>query len=408
MEKSRNLAHRKANCKLYVTDSTGRALAGQTLTLKQTNHKFLFGCGAFDMLSYTGELSGDELTFWKDRADKWLELFNYGTLPFYWGTYEPEEGKPQQESRRKAAEFLTAHKVKVKGHPLCWHTECADWLLKYDNKTILDKQLKRIEREVTAFKGLIDMWDVINEVVVMPDYDRYDNAVTRICKDKRRIGLVKETFAAAKTANPDSVLLINDFNTSVSYEILIDGCLEAGVPIGAIGIQTHQHQRYWGTEKLERVLERYEQFGLPIHFTENTLLSGDMMPEDIKDLNDYQVEDWPSTPQGEERQMRQLEEMYRILFAHPLVEAITGWDFADGAWLNAPSGVVRRDNSLKPSYLKLKEMIKGEWWTDCKIHTDENGYAMAEGFKGDYVVCCGNKKACVTLDSEREKKIVLE
>lgn len=31
--------------------------------------------------------------------------------------------------------------------------------------------------------------------------------------------------------------------------------------------------------------------------------------------------------EGEERQKQELEEMYRILFEHPLVEAITGWDF---------------------------------------------------------------------------------
>ena len=60
---------------------------------------------------------------------------------------------------------------KVKGHPLCWHTVCADWLMKYDNETILKKQLERIDREVLGFKGIIDMWDVINEVVIMPIFN---------------------------------------------------------------------------------------------------------------------------------------------------------------------------------------------------------------------------------------------
>ena len=60
---------------------------------------------------------------------------------------------------------------KVKGHPLCWHTVCAHWLTKYDNETILKKQLERIDREVLGFKGIIDMWDVINEVVIMPIFN---------------------------------------------------------------------------------------------------------------------------------------------------------------------------------------------------------------------------------------------
>jgi len=402
-------SHRRASCNIYVTDKAGKPVSNQKLSLKQTNHEFLFGCGAFDTIPYVNDDPQADKEFLKDRVDKWLALYNYGTLPFYLGKYEPEEGKPEETSRMNAAKFLNSHNVKVKGHPLCWHTACADWLMEYDNKTILEKQLKRIERDVTAFKGVIDMWDVINEVVIMPIFDKYDNAITRICKDKGRVGLVKEVFAAAKEANPDGIFLINDFNTSISYEILIDGCLNAGVPITAIGIQSHQHQGYWGAEKVHQVLERYEHFGLPIHFTENTLISGEIMPAHIEDLNDFQVPTWPTTPEGEERQMKEVEEMYRILFEHPKVEAITGWDFADGAWLGAPSGVIRKDNSVKPVYTRLKEMIKGEWWTDTEICTDENGYATVEGFKGDYILASSGKQATFKLSSDRkDTKIVLE
>lgn len=301
----------------------------------------------------------------------------------------------------KAAKFLKDNNVAVKGHPLCWHTVCANWLMKYDNETIMRKQLERIDRDVTAFKGVIDMWDVINEVVIMPIFDKYDNAVTRICKDRGRVGLIKEVFQRAYANNPDATLLVNDFNTSVSYEILIDGCLEAGVPISAIGIQSHQHQGYWGAEKVHEVLERFSHFGLPIHFTENTLISGDIMPSYIDDLNDWQVDDWPSTPEGEQRQADEMEEMYRILFEHPLVEAITTWDFKDGAWLGAPSGFLRKDNSRKPSFEMLKRLTHEEWWTNTEVVTDENGFATVEAFKGDYNISAdGKADAAVKLDSD--------
>ena len=319
-----------------------------------------------------------------DITGKWLELFNYGTLPFYWGRYEPEEGKPDQDTLMKTAKYLQELGVRVKGHPLCWHTVCADWLMKYDKKTILQKQLDRIHREVTNFKGVIDMWDVINEVVIMPVFDKYDNAVTRICNDRGRIALVKDVFAAAHESNPDATLLINDFNLSEAYRILIDGLLNAGVPISAIGIQTHQHQGYMGREKVLDILKRYEVFGLPIHFTENTLISGEIMPSYIVDLNDWQVDEWPTTPEGEERQCREIEEMYRILFEHPLVEAITTWDFRDGAWLKAPAGFLRLDNSEKPSYEMLRKLIKEEWSTKSLLTTDSEGRVTVEGFKGEY------------------------
>ncbi len=374
------LSHRIINKRIKFLDAQGNPLTNCNIKVSQTNHSFLFGCGAFDFLPFVNE--GKEE--YKQITDSWLEIFNYGTLPFYWGQYEKEEGNPNKETLMKAADYLKGKNVRVKGHPLCWHTACADWLMKYDNETIMKKQLERIDREVTGFKGVIDMWDVINEVVIMPIFDKYDNAITRICKDKGRVGLIKEVFEKAHECNPDAVLLLNDFNTSVNYEILIDGCLNAGVPISAIGIQSHQHQGFWGEEKLHEVLDRFSVFGLPIHFTENTLISGDIMPAYIEDLNDWQVDEWPSTPEGEERQAKEIEKMYRTLFEYPLVEAITTWDYRDGAWLKAPSGFIRLDNSLKPSYKMLKKLIRQEWWTDTDVTTDSEGYAGLEAFKGQY------------------------
>ena len=279
--------------------------------------------------------------------------------------------------------------------------------MNYDNETIMQKQLARIDREVNNFKGIIDMWDVINEVVIMPIFDKYDNAMTRVCKDLGRVRMIKTVFDEAHKCNPDAVLLLNDFNTSTNYEILIDGCLNAGVPISAIGIQSHQHQGYWGLEKIHEVLDRFSTFGLPIHFTENTLVSGSLIPEYIEDLNDWQVEEWPSTPEGEERQAQQIEEMYRTLFEHPLVEAITTWDYRDGAWLGAPSGFIRKDNSLKPSYKMLKNLVRGEWWTDTSVTTDSEGYAKIEAFKGDYNISLDGRSADVSLDDNEDLTVTL-
>lgn len=417
----KNYEHRKSTTTLTLTDAAGAPLANRTVEVELKNHEFLFGSGAFDFLPATADGDPGEIAFYQDkiapekqfyidRTNLWLKNFNYGTLPFYWGGFEPEEGHVLTESRMNAAKYMKAHGARVKGHPLCWHTACADWLMDYDNATILQKQLDRIHRDVTAFKGVIDMWDVINEVVIMPVYDRYDNAITRICKDLGRVRLVKEVFDAAHAANPDAILLINDFDLSESYKILIDGCLNAGVPISAIGLQTHQHQGYMGRKKLESVLERYSTFGLPLHFTENTLVSGEIMPAEIGDLNDYQVDEWPSTPEGEERQKNEWREMYEVLFDHPLVEAVTGWDFADGAWLHAPSGVIRIDNTVKPSYTELNRLIHKEWHTKETLVTDAEGKVTVTGFRGKYVLSdakTGKTAEFIINKGGKNSKIVL-
>src|ERR1051325_1395966 len=112
-------------------------------------------------------------------------------------------------------------------------------------------------------------------------------------------------FEAARMENPSAILLLNDFDVSPAYDILVEGCLEAGIKIDVIGIQSHMHQGYWGVEKTLKVLSHFERFKLPIHFTETTLVSGQLMPPEIVDLNDYQVADWPTTADGEERQGRE-------------------------------------------------------------------------------------------------------
>lgn len=418
--------HRMDKAKIRVIGKDGKPAANTSVHINQINHEFLFGCGAFETLPYTNApevhngtgspnkvkpMPDEEKEAYRarleDRMQKWLGLFNYGTLPFYWGGFEPEEGNPHTEQLMNAAKFLKSKDVTVKGHPLCWHTGCVPWLMNYDNKTILEKQLARIHRDVGNFKGIIDMWDVINEVVIMPIYDKYDNAITRICKELGRVGLVKKVFDAAQETNPDGIFLINDFNLSTNYEILIDGCLNAGVPIKTIGLQSHQHQGVWSLEKTEEILSRFEHFGLPIHFTENTIVAGPLVAPEITDLQDAHYDDDAATPELEQKQADDLEKMYRNLFEnHPLVTAITNWDFGDGAWLNAPSGVIRKDGSLKPSYNRLHHLIKEEWHTELDATTDADGYITIEGYKGKYEISEGNKKAAFVLSKGGD--VVLE
>jgi hypothetical protein len=153
----------------------GRPAANRPVKIRQTGHEFLFGVGGFDAVEMMGSIPNK--AFLQERLDRLFSVMNYATLPFYLGRYEPSEGSPDEARTLAAAEYFCSRGVKVKGHPLVWHTVCADWLMRYSNREILEKLKRRIEREMTRFKGFIDIWDVINEVVIMPVFDKYDNAV---------------------------------------------------------------------------------------------------------------------------------------------------------------------------------------------------------------------------------------
>ncbi|MDQ4137871.1 MAG: 1,4-beta-xylanase, partial [Actinomycetota bacterium] len=146
-------------------------------------------------------------------------------------------------------------------------------------------------------------------------------------------------------------------------------------------------------------VDRFARYGLPLHMTESTIVSGHTIPPEIGDLNDYRIPEWPSTPEGEERQADELERHYRSLVSHPSVQAINYWGISDsGSWLGAPVGLVRADGSLKPSYDAVRNLIKGEWWlSPTQLKTDDQGRVQVSGFTGDYQVTARGESADFSL-----------
>ena len=404
------LRHRNAEATLTVRGPDGRPLAGTEVTVAQVRHQFLFGCIGFDFIPLAnGETDVPAATFGgavppahaEALAELWFDVFNAATLPFYWGDFEPERGRPDTARLRRTAEWFTSRGVQVKGHPLAWHTLAPDWLLGSTTAEVEAALRGRIRREVSGFAGVIDTSDAINEVVIMPVFDEYDNALTRLAQELGRVGIVRLAFEEARAANPSATLLLNDFDMSPAYERLVEECLDAGVQIDALSLQSHMRQGWWGEERTLEVLERFARFGLPLHLTESTLLSGELMPPEIEDLNDHQVDHWPSTPEGEARQAEELVRHTRTLLSHPAVQGATYWGLTDaGAWLGAPVGLVCADGTPKPSYDAFRDLVAGEWWLPPTTRrTDDAGHATVTGFLGDYTVSGPGGTATVVLDS---------
>ncbi|MBQ1028287.1 endo-1,4-beta-xylanase [Micromonospora sp. C95] len=407
-----SLRHRKGEITLTVRGPGGQPLADRVVTVAQERHAFAFGNIGFDFVDLVGgpgpeestgvESFGGDSQLDLDRlGELWLDVFNTATLPFYWGRYEPRRGAPDTERLTATARWLAERGVTVKGHPLVWHTVQPSWLLGLELDEVEQLLRARVRGLAGGFAGLIDTWDAINEAVIMPVFANGDNAITPLARARGRIHLVRLAFEEARAANPAANLVLNDFDLSSAYECLIEGVLEAGVRVDAIGLQTHMHQGYRGEEYMLQMLDRFARYGLPLHLTETTLVSGHLMPPEIEDLNDYQIPHWPSTPEGEARQADEVERHYRSLLAHPAVQSVNYWGLTDrGAWLGAPAGLVRTDGSPKPAYEALKALVRDEWWlSPTDLRTDPDGTVTVTGFLGDYTVTAADRTACFTIDA---------
>ena len=405
-------SHRSHAVTVALRGPDGTPLSDAEVTVRQVRHSFAFGNIGFDFVAVAaGETDrtghGADVFGGADPAAAaqleglWLEVFNTATLPFYWAGFEPEPGRPDTARLLAAAHWFRERGVALKGHPLVWHTLAPDWLRPRPDREVEDVVRARVRREVADFAGLVDTWDAINEVVIMPVFDNEaaQNAITRLCRRLGRIPMVRLAFEEARGAGANVRLVLNDFDLSTAYECLIEGVLEAGIQVDAIGLQTHMHQGYWGEERTLETLDRFARFGLPLQLTESTLLSGDLMPPEIEDLNDYQPGAWPSTPAGEERQADEVVRHYRTLLSHPSVEAVTYWGITDrGAWLGAPAGLVRADGTPKPAYDALRRLIKEEWWlAPTTLRTDDQGRVGVTGWAGDYEIEVAGRTHAFTI-----------
>ena len=124
-----------------------------------------------------------------------------------------------------------------------------------------------------------EIWDVVNEAT---HYDREElkQRSPKLTEAIAKIGIgeyVRTAFKTARQANPQATLMINDYRTDAAYadNVISELKDEGGKPLyDVIGIQSHMHGGYWGAARTWDVCERFARFGVPLHFTETTVVSG--------------------------------------------------------------------------------------------------------------------------------------
>jgi GH35 family endo-1,4-beta-xylanase len=373
--------HRTGLAEIEVRDRDGKPLTNADVRVRLVSHAFKLGCNGF-LLANVSEPAIDP-TLQRDYEARFAALLNYATLPLYWSTYEPEKGRTKESDLRKMAAWCRAHNIVTKGHPLAWHEMFPGWARTLPDAEVLELQRARITGIVRSFKDSIDIFDVINETTVSA---KSDNAIGRWVKAQGATRVVDEVLTLAHEANPQAKLLYNDFNVSADFENLVAELQRLKAPVDILGIQSHMHKELWPMDKVWSVCDTYARSGLPLHFTELTILSGRFKDKDDMDWATVRT-DWESTPEGEQRQLEYGRKLYTLLFSHPAVEAITWWDFSDrNSWTGAPAGLLRKDMSPKPLYTWLMDAFHQKWSTDVVVKTDAAGVVKVQAFYGEYEV----------------------
>ncbi len=372
--RARIAQHRMGDGDILVRNARGKPVRGAKVRVEQLRHDFLFGCNFF-LFGGCGKPDLEE-----QYRQRFVSLLNYCTLGFYWARYERERGKANYHYTDEVAAWAREHGMTCKGHPLVWDHPAGspDWLP--DNPKEIERlSVARVREIVSRYQGRIDIWDVVNEATHLTNKPN-KTKMADWAVSLGAVPYVAEHLKAARAANPRAMLLVNDYLTEPAYYSILERLRDKGqLLFDTVGIQSHMHGGAWQLNKVWDICDTYSKLGLPLHFTETTVVSGQ---------HKGPGQNWgPTTAEGEARQAERTVQFYTALFAHPAVQAITWWDFSDlGAWQGAPAGWLRRDMSPKPVYDQLMALIKRQWWTRAEESTDARGRVKLRAYYGTHRV----------------------
>ncbi|MDF2771998.1 MAG: Endo,4-beta-xylanase [Geminicoccaceae bacterium] len=254
--------------------------------------------------------------------------------------------------------FGEKHGMFIVGHTLVWHNQTPPWFFvdTVGRPNAPAAQLERMRRHIEAvggrYKGRIDAWDVVNEVV---DNDGSYRPTTWVKGVGHGDTLVKYAFKYASTYAPGAELYYNDFNAwrpakRDGIVRLVRMLKREGIRIDGVGMQGHWGLNYPRTDYIEAAIDSFAALGVKVMITELDVdvlpltKEGQIIGQGMSDPQ-FQLEEFkafldPYRNSLPDSVQRQLAERYTHLFGifhrkREKIDRVTLWGVHDGmSWKN--------------------------------------------------------------------------
>ena len=258
---------------------------------------------------------------------------------------QPREGEWHFAEADALVDFATRNNLQVVGHTLVWAKDerTPAWVFLDGAKPasrdlVLERMRTHIRTLVTRYRGKIAAWDVVNEA--LDDTEPY-------LRPSQWLSIVGPEFIAlafetAHEADPDALLLYNDYNVESATKrpklIRLIGDLRARkAPLGAIGIQGHWEVDAIPFGDIKALLVSMKELDLKVMVSELDL---GVVPRGVwwanggKNRDDAAKTDplaGGCPPELVKRQARQHAELFSLFVEHSeSIGRVTFWDLHDG------------------------------------------------------------------------------
>ncbi|CAN5818639.1 hypothetical protein BH09VER1_BH09VER1_34150 [soil metagenome] len=349
---------RKGPLTIKIVDENGKPVPDAAVEIRQTRHAFHFG-SAVIASRITGTTTDDA-----KYRDAFLSLFD--TAVFENDLKWPDWERRDRAKVFQALDWLDAHHIPARGHCLVWPSwiflpknvkeSAGNWL---ELRQRIDSHVRD---EVTALKGRLIQWDVVNEP--------FTNHQTTDIVGRDSL---PHWFQLAHECDPKPVLFLNDYAGFMNsgrdtahkdaFEETANYLKAQGAPIGGLGIQSHFNSRVTPPDRLLTELDRWAKLDLQIAITEF----------DIDTTDDSLQADYTR-------------DFLTAVFSHPSVNGLLTWGFWEGAHWKPEAALLAKDWSDKPAGKVWRELVRGKWWTKEDLKTDAQGQCALRGFKGLYTI----------------------
>ncbi|NUP82909.1 MAG: cellulase family glycosylhydrolase [Nonomuraea sp.] len=190
---------------------------------------------------------------------------------FKWDSTEPSQGQFNYSGADAIVNFATQNDQQVHGHTLVWHNQTPGWVQGLSATAMRAAMQNHIANVVGHFASnpAVVSWDVVNEV-----FEDNGNLRTSFWYNTLGQSYIADAFRAARAADPDAKLCINDYNTeginakSTAIYNLVSSLRQQGVPIDCVGFQTHLAIQYGFPSDFQQNLERFAALGVQVRITE--------------------------------------------------------------------------------------------------------------------------------------------
>ena len=251
--------------------------------------------------------------------------------------------------------FAQTHGMLVRGHTLVWDSQLPDWVRRgsFTRDEWKDLLREHIQTVVGHYRGQVAAWDVVNEALT-------DDGLLRDTIWLRAIGpeYIALAFQWTHATDPDARLFYNENGgegmnrKSQAVYALVQGLLQAGVPIHGVGMQMHT----WlggrpSHEALAANLARLDRLGLEVHITE--------MDVRIQ----YSTLSKPEKLAG---QAEKYSQVFAACIAAPNCKAFVTWGLTDRhSWIPGFTGhpdsplLFDESGQPKPAYFAILNLLSG-------------------------------------------------